>query len=61
MKMNNNDEKEVRQYLDFMYNRENRLKCGECPENQGFDSWEGKKPCGQQRCWVDCHCDSIAR
>lgn len=21
--------------------------------------WEGKYPCGQQNCWVTCHCGEI--
>lgn len=24
-----------------------------------FDDWEGKYPCGQQNCWVTCHCREI--
>lgn len=31
----------------------------ECPENKDFDDWEGKYPCGQQNCWVTCHCREI--
>lgn len=42
-------------YVEFMYNPENEHNCNECPENKGFDSWEGKLPCGQQNCWVTCH------
>lgn len=49
-------EKEVNEYLDFMYNPKNSYNCDKCPENSGFDGWEGKLPCGQQNCWVDCHC-----
>ena len=33
--------------------------CDECPENKDFDDWEGKYPCGQQNCWVTCHCREI--
>lgn len=29
------------------------------PENKDFDDWEGKYPCGQQNCWVTCHCREI--
>ena len=57
--MDNNNEKEVKAYLKFMYNEKNAYNCENCPENHGFDSWEGKKPCGQQRCWVDAHCGNI--
>ena len=42
-------------YIKFMYNPNNSLNCTECPENSGFS---GKLPCGQQNCWVDCHCQS---
>ena len=49
-------EKEVNEYLDFMYNPKNSYNCDKCPENSCFDGWEGKLPCGQQNCWVDCHC-----
>lgn len=44
-----------KEYIDFMGSRENSHNCDECPENKGFDSWEGKLPCGQQNCWVTCH------
>lgn len=44
-------------YIKFMCNPENSHNCFDCPENQNFDSWEGKLPCGQQNCWVDCHCN----
>ena len=43
-------------YVEFMCNPNNSHKCENCPENRNFDSWEGKLPCGQQNCWVDCHC-----
>ena len=42
-----------------MYNPENEYNCDECPENKDFDDWEGKYPCGQQNCWVTCHCREI--
>jgi hypothetical protein len=38
-----------------MFNENNIMNCNECPENQDFDSWENKLPCGQQNCWVYCH------
>lgn len=44
------------EYINFMYNPDNRFNCSECPENHNFDDHEGKLPCGQQNCWVDCHC-----
>lgn len=27
--------------------------------HKDFDDWEGKYPCGQQNCWVTCHCGEI--
>ena len=36
-----------------------KMNCDECPENKDFDDWEGKYPCGQQNCWVTCHCREI--
>ena len=54
--MSNNNNEQVKAYLQFMYNRNNEYKCEDCPENVGFDSWQAKLPCGQQNCWVTCHC-----
>lgn len=39
-------EEERKKYVEFMYNPENEY-------------WEGKYPCGQQNCWVTCHCREI--
>ena len=50
---------EEREYIKFMYNPKNSHNCYECPENINSDSWKGKLPCGQQNCWVDCHCCNI--
>lgn len=47
------------EYIKFMYNRANEYNCDECPENRDFDDWEGKLPCGQQNCWVTCHCRQV--
>lgn len=47
------------EYVEFMYDSENICKCENCPENIGCDSWGGNLPCGQQRCWVTCHCESL--
>lgn len=52
-------EEERKKYVEFMYNPENEFNCDECPENKDFDDWEGKYPCGQQNCWVTCHCREI--
>ena len=57
-KMANNKD---RDYVAFMYNRENVHNCGSCPENTGSDGWQCPLPCGQQNCWVEAHCDSLER
>lgn len=44
----------LEEYRHFMYNPGNSGNCAECPENRGS---RGGLPCGQQNCWVDCHCD----
>lgn len=48
----------TRLYREFMYNENNEYHCEGCPENlketQGI-SVQGR-PCGQQNCWVACHC-----
>lgn len=46
---------EFQEYLKFMTDPENIGNCDECPENQDFDAWQNRKPCGQQNCWVACH------
>ena len=43
------------EYIEWMYNPSNEYNCKECPENRGYDDWEGKEPCGQQGCWVTVH------
>ena len=51
-------EKEIQDYKDFMYNPENVGHCEGCPENRDFSSWPGHRlPCGQFHCWVAVHCD----
>ena len=47
-------EQEIKNYKEFMYNPENSHNCKNCPENQDFNRG---LPCGQQNCWVDCHCE----
>ena len=42
------------EYIKFMYDLRNELNCDACPENQ--DMVFKKYPCGQQNCWVTCHC-----
>lgn len=43
-------------YKEFMYNKDNIRNCEACPENEGFDDWQGRLPCGQHWCWVTQHC-----
>ena len=50
--------KELVAYIKWMCDPENERNCSECPENVGFDDWQGELPCGQQNCWVSCHCEN---
>lgn len=50
---------EAKEYKGFMFNPENSHSCENCPENEGRSDWQGNLPCGQQNCWVDCHCGRI--
>lgn len=45
--------KEVIEHFEFMYNPDNIGNCANCPNNIGHD---GENPCGQSKCWVECHC-----
>ena len=47
-------ERNVMNFLKFMHNPENEFNCESCPNNLGMNSQ--KYPCGQQNCWVTCHC-----
>jgi hypothetical protein len=49
-------EQERQDYIEFMCNEENEYNCDECPENKGCANCFN--PCGQQNCWVTCHCKS---
>lgn len=60
MKDNTNSPEWRRHYLEFMYNPRNVENCSECPENTGASDWQGQKPCGQQNCWVSCHCGDMS-
>lgn len=51
------DEERRQEYIDFMYNPDNAYCCQNCPENQDMDDWQRRLPCGQQNCWVICHCN----
>lgn len=45
----------IDEYKQFMYDERNEYCCESCPENRGFDN-NCNHPCGQQNCWVTCHC-----
>lgn len=46
------------EYRQFMFNKDNEYNCDVCPENRGFEEGASRiaGPCGQQNCWVTCHC-----
>lgn len=46
-------EREIKEYKEFMSNICNEYNCNECPQNRGDNNG---LPCGQQNCWVTCHC-----
>lgn len=48
--------KEVKEYLEFMYNPDNARNCEECPESRKYDDFQHRLPCGQWHCWVELHC-----
>lgn len=50
----NGKEYTMKEYRSFMCNKANEYNCSECPENKGYDN--SQYPCGQQNCWVTCHC-----
>lgn len=49
---------ERNKYIEFMYDYKNEYNCENCPENRG-DFPHDKLPCGQQNCWVTCHCKGM--
>lgn len=51
-------EQERRAYINFMYDPRNAFRCAGCPENRDDpgSAVEHRLPCGQQNCWVICHC-----
>ena len=51
-----------KEYMDFMFNKDNEFNCDSCPENRGHDGngFDYRLPCGQQNCWVTCHCNRDA-
>lgn len=42
------------EYKNFMFNLNNEFNCVDCPENITGEY----RGCGQQNCWVTCHCKS---
>lgn len=50
----NGKEYTMEEYRSFMCNKENMHNCKECPEN--MEMGNSQYPCGQQNCWVTCHC-----
>jgi hypothetical protein len=50
--------KKQKEYQKFMFNKDNIFNCDACPENRGFKEGNSRiaGPCGQQNCWVECHC-----
>lgn len=38
-------EKQIREYVDFMYNKDNIRNCECCPENRNFGDWQDRYPC----------------
>lgn len=50
------NEKELKQYREFMTTPSNSHKCENCPANEGRKhTTERVLPCGQYQCWVDVH------
>jgi hypothetical protein len=53
---------ETDSYKRFMCDPNNTLRCAECPANVGAeDGFTRQYPCGQQNCWVECHCNDNDR
>ena len=44
------DEFTRKEYIEFMFNKDNEFLCSRCPANDG--NGNGPLPCGQQNCWV---------
>lgn len=36
----------------WLVDPDNEENCEECPYNDGYDSFQHRKPCGQWNCWV---------
>lgn len=50
------NKEELKKYREFMCNIENEFNCSQCPENRDSNK---NLPCGQQNCWVSCHCKEV--
>lgn len=49
-------------YKAFMYDPKNIMNCVDCPENILLsDKYRDGLPCGQQHCWVSCHCGEASQ
>lgn len=46
----------VEAHKAFLYNPDNVYNCTECYANIGNRN-SNTLPCGQQHCWVSCHCN----
>ena len=57
-KKENMTAEERNKYIEFMYDYKNEYNCENCPENRD-DFPHDKLPCGQQNCWVTCHCKEM--
>ena len=47
---------EKNKYVEFMLDPANKMNCKACPENTGSGHSTEQLPCGQPKCWVQCHC-----
>lgn len=44
------DTKKTKEYMDFMYDKNNLMRCRKCPENKGYH--QGSHKCGKTRCLI---------
>lgn len=49
------------EYIKWMCNPANSHQCDGYPNNREVENYspDYKLPCGQQNCWVDCHCGVV--
>lgn len=62
--LKNNDYAAYRDaYAEWMCDERNEFDCAHCPHaNDGMDKSRADYvvgPCGQQHCWVTCHCHPV--